>query len=229
MKLIKLSLVAALAATVMMAEEATSDLSVSANMAMTSNYVWRGMTQTSDAPAIQGGFDVEYKGLYAGVWGSNIAFAGGNETDLYVGYAGEAAGISYDVGFIQYAYSKAVKESNFGETYIGLGYDLGVASVSATYSIGVDTNNADLAADDWEPTDNIELGASVALPSEIGLDITYGMYDKVGDYLSLSLGKSVGKFDLSLAYTAISRDIPTPNPDNIEDEDNIVATIGTSF
>lgn len=219
MKLIKLSLVAALTATVMMAEEAKSDLSVSANMAMTSNYVWRGMTQSADSAAIQGGFDLEYKGVYAGVWGSNVNFGSdvSLEADLYVGYAGELDKLGYDVGFIQYAYPKDVEASNFGEAYVGLEYDLGVASVSATYSLGVSTN-------DLEPTDNIELGASIALPSDIGLDISYGMYDEVGDYYSLGLGKSVGKYDLSLAYTAF-----THETDSTADQDNIVATIGTSF
>ena len=218
MKLIKLSLVAALAATVMMAEEATSELSVSANMAMTSNYVWRGMTQSADSSAIQGGFDLEYNGLYAGVWGSNVSFGDVSlEADLYVGYAGELDKLTYDVGFVQYAYPNAIEALNFGEAYVGLGYDLGVASVSATYSMGVSTNVG-------EPTDNIEVGASVPLPSELGLDITYGMYDELGDYMSLSLGKSVGKFDLSLAYTTFTHDT-----DATADEDNIVATIGTSF
>lgn len=36
---------------------------------MTSNYVWRGTSQTDDSPVIQGGFDLDYKGVYAGLWG----------------------------------------------------------------------------------------------------------------------------------------------------------------
>ena len=43
--------------------------SVSANVSFTSDYIWRGMTQ-SDAPAIQGGFDFAAEnGFYAGIWG----------------------------------------------------------------------------------------------------------------------------------------------------------------
>ena len=222
MKMIKLSLLAALAATVMMAEDATSDLGVSANMAMTSNYVWRGMTQSADSAAIQGGFDLEYKGFYAGVWGSNVNFGSdvSLEADVYLGFSNEVSGLSYDVGFIQYAYPKDVEASNFGEAYLGLGYDLGALSVGATYSMGVSTN-------DLEPTDNIELSASVPLPSDIGLDVAYGMFDEYGDYYSVSLAKTVGKFDFSLAYTGIARD--TDASPLAEDESNIVATIGTSF
>ena len=62
---------------------------VSANVAFTSDYVWRGMTQ-SDGPAIQGGFDYEADGgFYAGIWGSNVNFndGAGSELDLYLASA----------------------------------------------------------------------------------------------------------------------------------------------
>ncbi|MBD3808147.1 MAG: hypothetical protein IE880_05460, partial [Epsilonproteobacteria bacterium] len=56
------------------AVEETFNFTYSANMAFTSNYVWRGLTQTDNSPAIQGGIDIGYKGFYAGVWGSNVEF-----------------------------------------------------------------------------------------------------------------------------------------------------------
>ena len=50
---------------------------VSANVSFTSDYIWRGMTQ-SDGPAIQGGFDyANDSGFYAGIWGSNVNFNDG--------------------------------------------------------------------------------------------------------------------------------------------------------
>ena len=61
---------------------------VSANVSFTSDYIWRGMTQT-DGPALQGGFDFESEsGFYAGIWGSNVNFNNGNgqELDYYAGY-----------------------------------------------------------------------------------------------------------------------------------------------
>jgi len=220
MTLTKMSLVAALlvASTSVFAGE-KSELGISANMAMTSNYTWRGMTQSDNSPATQGGIDLDYKGFYAGVWGSNVNFGSdvSMEADLYLGYSNELGAFSYDVGFIEYMYPNDTEALNFGEAYIGLGYDFDVLAVSATYSAGVST-------DDSEPTDNIEMGVSVPLPQEIGLDLTYGMYDEVGDYYSVALGKSFGKFDLSLAYVGFTHDT-----DSDSDEDNIVATIGTSF
>ena len=50
---------------------------VSSNFTFSSNYFWRGMTQTMDSPAYSGGFDYSHEsGFYAGTWGSNVSFGG---------------------------------------------------------------------------------------------------------------------------------------------------------
>ena len=218
MKLIKLSLAAAIAATVMMAEEAKSDLGVSANLALASNYVWRGMTQTEEAPAIQGGFDLDYKGVYAGVWASNVAFAGSIETDLYLGYTGEVSGVSYDVGFVQYAYSKDVEASNFGEAYLGLGYDFGAADISAKYSLGVETN-------DLVPTDYIEVAAGAPLPGHFAVSVHFGTYADIGTDYSVGISKEIGKVEFDVSYVAFTADSAT----GAEDQDSIDFIMSTSF
>lgn len=62
------------------ADDAAPIHAFSANVALTSNYVFRGVSQTDNGPAIQGGFDYEYTpfGLYAGVWASNVDSATGS-------------------------------------------------------------------------------------------------------------------------------------------------------
>ena len=226
MKFIKLSLAATLLATGILAAE-ISEVGVSANMAITSNYVWRGMTQTDDSPAIQGGFDLDYKGVYVGVWGSNINFGDTKaslEADVYVGYANEIANFSYDVGYVQYMYPNATDEYNFGEAYAKLGYDFEVVSVGAAYYLGVDTNDAADVADDWEPENAWEVSASAPLPMEFSVDATYGDYDTSGSYYLVGLNKSFGKFDFTLAYTDNDG-----NGDSDSEQDNFVATMATSF
>jgi uncharacterized protein (TIGR02001 family) len=54
----------------------TSKLSLSANLALTTDYIFRGFSQTDEGPAIQGGFELGYKNFYLGVWGSNVNFGG---------------------------------------------------------------------------------------------------------------------------------------------------------
>ena len=59
---------------------------ISGNVTLASTYDFRGMTQTNQEPAIQGGFDVVTdSGFYIGTWASNIAFDGSVEIDLYAG------------------------------------------------------------------------------------------------------------------------------------------------
>ncbi|MCW8895789.1 MAG: TorF family putative porin [Sulfurimonas sp.] len=219
MKLIKLSLAAALITTIVFAEEEKSEIGISANMAITSNYVWRGMTQTQDSPAVQGGVDLDYKGFYVGVWGSNVNFNTdvSVELDFYGGYTSEIAGIGFDIGFIEYAYPKDSEASNFGEAYIGLSKDWDKFGVSAKYSFGVETNTLD-------PEDYVEVGASAVLPYEVELAVGYGDYDNTGTNYSVGLSKSFEKFDLGLAYIDFNHDT-----DSTADEDNVVATISFSF
>lgn len=119
------------------------------NIGVTSNYMWRGTTQTNDDSAIQGGIDWTHSsGAYAGVWTSNTAF-GSSEMDYYLGYGSEAAGIGYDVSLIDYTYPQADGldwlELNLGLSYqnasLSLGYtdDVFGSSTNALYtSVGYD-------------------------------------------------------------------------------------------
>jgi uncharacterized protein (TIGR02001 family) len=109
MKFTKLSLVAALAVSsafaggdiapaepVVVEAAPESAFEVSANLAITSNYVWRGMTQSSNSPAVQGGIDLGYKGFYLGTWGSNVEFGNTDnnlEADFYAGYKYSFSGV----------------------------------------------------------------------------------------------------------------------------------------
>jgi len=94
----------------------------SANVALTTDYVFRGISQTSEGPAIQGGFDATCGIFYAGVWASNLDWGGtglygfsGNdsvaniEMDWYAGIKGTHGRFSYDVGVIYYSYPNAAK------------------------------------------------------------------------------------------------------------------------
>lgn len=90
---------------------------VTYNVGVVSQYRYRGIAQTKGDPALQGGVDyANASGFYLGAWastikwikdaahGSNPQAKGPLELDLYGGYKLEAAGITYDVGYLRYQY-----------------------------------------------------------------------------------------------------------------------------
>ena len=134
---------------------AQAQAGASANVGVTSNYVFRGITQTDDKPAVQGGLDYSHdSGLYAGTWVSNIDFTpednaatgSGAEVDVYGGIKRDLkGGLSYDVGVIDYTYpSKKTADSGAGditEVYTKLGYK--GASFETYYPVAAELNGVD--------------------------------------------------------------------------------------
>lgn len=97
---------------------------VSMNIGATSNYMWRGYTQSGDDAAISGGLDYAHdSGFYAGTWTSSIG-GGQYEIDFYAGFGGDfAEDFAYDVGYIYYMYPvDSNVEADFGELYGSLGW-----------------------------------------------------------------------------------------------------------
>ena len=156
------------------AAEAESPHSLSANVAMTTNYMFRGVSQTDNGPAIQGGFDYEYTpyGLYAGVWGSNVSsegYAGASmELDLYVGWKPTWDKLSFDIGYLRYQYPTTdYSDNNTNEYKLGLSYETEYFTPGFTVSY----------RDDWYGTGDswyYDLSVDIPLPYEFTLSGHYG-------------------------------------------------------
>jgi uncharacterized protein (TIGR02001 family) len=102
------------------ADAPASPHSFTGNVGFVTDYLYRGISQTSGKPALQGGFDYAHgSGFYAGVWGSNVSWiedglnvpgaattaSAGLEIDVYGGYKGAITGdLGYDVGVLTYNY-----------------------------------------------------------------------------------------------------------------------------
>ena len=92
-----------------------AELGLSATTVMTSDYVFRGISQTAENPAIQAEFDLTYGIFYAGIWGSNVDFGGGPfgqdianlEIDYYAGIAPTWKEIAFNFGALYYTYPGA--------------------------------------------------------------------------------------------------------------------------
>lgn len=78
-----------------------ADAALTGHIGVTSNYIWRGETQTDDDSAVFGGLDYRTDGAYAGVWTAPIRGEQAYEVDLYAGYR---LNRRWDVGLIRYLY-----------------------------------------------------------------------------------------------------------------------------
>jgi len=125
-----------------------SDWSSSANLGLYSQYVFRGLTQTNEKPALQGGFDLAHaSGLYAGLWASNISWisdatpgaSASLEADIYGGYKYTVSDwLGTDIGLLHYAYPGSYPagstKADTNELYFGL--DAKWITLRYSYALG---------------------------------------------------------------------------------------------
>jgi uncharacterized protein (TIGR02001 family) len=188
------------------AEEAASPLSF--NVGLTSDYRYRGISQSRLKPAIQGGIDYALPaGFYIGAWASSIKWikdAGGNanaEIDLYGGYKGEITkDLTYDVGVLTYQYpsNELPTSANTTEIYGALTY--GPATLKYSHSVSnlfgfADSKNSgylDLSA-------TFDVGSGVQLIPHLGYQrVAHNSDFSYTDY-SLTVGKDFAGFFVSAA------------------------------
>lgn len=156
---------------------------LTANGSATSNYVWRGLTQTDNGPAIQGGIDWSADfGLYVGTWTSNSSF-GSYELDLYAGWSQEFGPVSIDVGALYYAYpqfddSGPADPISWPEAYGSVSFKAGPVDMSAmlAYTNGIFGTKSDALYG--------EFGASWGITKDLSLSGTVGAYDFENDKMT---------------------------------------------
>lgn len=144
-------------------------LSFSGTAALTSDYRYRGMTQTFNDPAVQAGFVLSHEsGAYAGVWGSNVDFGGTAhiELDPYVGYATTLDNFAnkplLDVGLWYYAYPSE-SDLNWLELYGKLTFkDVLVEGASLLTAVNYTNDFLGLDANSWylNATYSVPFGAT---------------------------------------------------------------------
>jgi uncharacterized protein (TIGR02001 family) len=195
---------------------------------LTTNYLYRGISQTGAKPAIQGGFDYAgANGLYIGAWGSSISWLSdlgiasnaGLELDTYAGYKGAAGAVSYDVGFLRYnypgTYVAGATKGDTNEIYGAVTYSIVTAKYS--YSLGntfgapdaKGTSYFDLSASYPIADSGVTLGAHYGKQTYKGSSAKYnnfittvdgGFSPTYSDY-KLSVTKDFSGYVVGLAYS----------------------------
>lgn len=189
---------------------ADPDYTLSGNLAIGTDYRFRGFTQTDYQPTIQGGVDFAHKsGFYLGNWNSNVsqnAFNGAPiEMDFYGGWKTSFDGFGLDIGAIYYyypgtgEYNPDFEAKNF-EVYIGGSY--GPVSAKYYYSFtdffglkgpGIDTKGSQYL----DLTGTFDVGNGFAVVAHAG-------YQKVKNYKDLGgIDDAVWDYKLGGTYDIV--------------------------
>ena len=191
---------------------------VSGNVALTTDYRFRGISQTDRDPAIQGGFDYAHdSGFYLGAWASNVAFGGSSEMDFYGGYAMDLSeDVNLDIGYLYYAYPAdgASPKLDYQEFYAKLGF------YGATVGLNYSDDYFGGVGDFWYLSGDysLPLGEKFSLDAHVAWNVfedeeafasflvTSG--NPGDDYIDYSIGVSTSAagVDLSIAYVGTDVD-----------------------
>lgn len=198
-------------------------LTLSGDVAFTSDYAFRGISQTEEAPALQGGLSLsDASGFYLSVWGSNVDFLteGTLELDVMLGWSGAINDDwSTDVGIMRYGYpNTAIPGSNFWELYGSLSYkDL---TFGLAYSDDYYANAGDFIY--------AYANYTYALTEAISLDLHVGQNeydDSSASYLDWSVGVSTEVLGAGLSLSYVDTDL-----DNLNNaQSRVVFAITKSF
>jgi uncharacterized protein (TIGR02001 family) len=153
-------------------------VTVSGNVALVSDYRFRGVSQTNEDFAIQGGLTVAHEsGFYIGTWASNLAgwgtFGGSNmELDLIGGFKKDFSGTAIDLGVTTYVYPGGAKRTTVVEPYVKVSGTFGPASLLAgvayapkQVSLGNWSNTPESRKGDKEDNLYLWLDASAGVPN----------------------------------------------------------------
>lgn len=175
---------------------------VTANVSVTNNYIWRGLTQSLNEAAVQGGIDYtsDSSGFYIGTWASNVEYAPGDdfsyEHDVYLGYAGESGNISYDFGYLYYNYDSAA-DIDFSEIY----GSIGVGGFTVGANVFVHTQSDEPDGIDFSFGDTIYYYADYGFEVKEGVDLGFHVGYHDGDFNEFFNGVPEGYLDYNVSVS----------------------------
>jgi uncharacterized protein (TIGR02001 family) len=218
----------------------------SANVGLVSDYAYRGISQTDEKPALQGGFDFKHSsGVYVGLWGSSISWLrdaeedtdvsshNSVELDVYAGYAKTFGDFGIDVGVLRYDYpgkfnsrwkdATGLKNPNTTEGYVGASWKF----LSFKYSYAF-TNL--FGTPDSKGSGYLDLSASYEIIKNLTVDAHYGIQRVSGpgeSYKDWKAGVTynLGGYDIGLHYV----DTDISHGDDVNADSRYILSLSKSF
>jgi uncharacterized protein (TIGR02001 family) len=236
--------VAAMSAPALAQDAPASDLTVTGNAAVVTDYRFRGISQTDKRFALQGGITVTHSsGFYVSTWGSSIddyvANGSDQELDLIAGYSKTIGAATVDVGVLYYYYpGSGGVNSDFVEPYASIKGTFGpaTAKLTANYApksraLSVDggvtkEDNLYLAGDLSASIPNTPLGVSAHLGHSFGPSyLTIGK-----EYTDWNVGATYtwSHLTFGVSYVDTDKSLYSPSGRNIS-KAGVVGSITASF
>lgn len=187
---------------------------VTGNAGVVSQYIFRGIAQTSTASA-SAGLDYENGNFSVGTWAADVE--DGLEIDFYGAYGFELdGGLGLSAGFTSYQYTGDF-DSAYNEVNLGISYGF----LSASYNVGVHEEDDALGI---EESDYDFISVTAEYENFYATVATWGQ-DFEGDYVELGYGAEVSGFDIGVAVIVNSEELEGGD----EGEETLVFSIGKSF
>lgn len=201
------------------AQDGELALSFSGSAALTNDYTFRGISQTSEDPAVQAGITGGVGSVYLGTWGSSLDFGEADaadrataEVDIFGGVAASLGGAAdLDVGFVYYLYPGTGDTYDYNFVEFALGLSRSFSSVSAGVSAA------------YSPEFFAASGSAVYVSGSLGLDIPttpLSLSASIGrqsiddndafgtpNYVDYSIGASLSTLGISLGAAAVGTDL----------------------
>jgi uncharacterized protein (TIGR02001 family) len=234
MKLFTASALAGAAALALIASAGSAsaqEVTWTANIAGTTDYVFRGFSQTDENPAIQAGVDATIGSFYAGAWASNVDFldSASAEIDIYGGYRTEVSGFAVDLGVVGYTYVDApgAADYNYAEFKVAVSRAFGPITGGAAVYYSPDFFGA---AD--ESATYGELNAAYTTPIT-GLSVSGAIgeqwLDVSDDYATWNLGATYAFANSPLALDVRYSDTDVDSPAIPTSDGRVFATLKVTF
>jgi uncharacterized protein (TIGR02001 family) len=149
-------------------------LTLTGSATITTDYMFRSISNTDQEPAVQPEFDLTYGMFYAYIWGSNTAFGDNIEIDYGIGITPKWGNVTFNIAGLEYTYPGANSELDYFELKTGATW------ASGAWSLAV--NNY------WSPDNFNTFGNSDAIEGTVG----YTFSGKLWNFFSPSISGTFG-------------------------------------
>jgi uncharacterized protein (TIGR02001 family) len=170
------------------AAQAQSAPEISYNLSVATDYVFRGISQTDDRAALQGGVDIGVGGFYAGGWASTVDFGDDTdaEVDIYGGYTTQIAGFDVDLGAVLYLYvgKPAGADYDYIELKAAASRDVGPVNLGVTTYFTTNFFGVDDEAFYYEANSAFAISPSLTASGAVG----HQTLDVSDDYTTWNVG-----------------------------------------